>query len=58
VRGHDAGLHAPGPREWREARCSECGWTWEVEGHTEYGLWLPERDEDLTCEECGREGEL
>jgi hypothetical protein len=58
VRGHDAWLHAPGPRERREARCNECGWTWEVEGHTEYGLWLPEHDDDLTCEECGAEGEL
>ena len=55
--GHDAWLHAPGPRERREVRCPECGWTWEVEGHTEYGLWLPERDDDLTCEECGAEGE-
>lgn len=60
MRGHDTWLHAPGPRERREARCPErgCGRTWEVEGHTEYGLWLPERDDDLTCEECGAEGEV
>ncbi len=57
--GFDAWLHAPGPREWREARCPEgaCGWTWEVQGHTEYGIWIPERDDDLLCEECGAEGE-
>ncbi len=56
--GHDAWLHAPGPRERREARCPGCGWTWAVEGHTEYGLWYPERDDDVICEECGAEGEL
>ncbi len=57
MRGHDAWLHAPGPRERREVRCPECGWTWEVQGHTEYGIWIPERDDDLLCEECGVEGE-
>ena len=56
--GHDAWLHAPGPRERREAWCPECGWRWEVEGHTEHRMWLPERDDGLTCEECGNEGEL
>ncbi len=55
--GHDAWLHAPGPRHPREVRCPECGWTWEAMGHHEYGLWLPERDDDLLCEECGAEGE-
>jgi hypothetical protein len=57
VRGHDARLHDPGPRERREARCLECRRTWEAEGHTEYGVWIPERDDDLNCEECGAEGE-
>jgi hypothetical protein len=55
---HDAWLHAPGPRVWREARCPECGWRWEVEGYTEYGLWYFERDDDVICEVCGAEGEL
>ena len=58
MRGYDAWLHAPGPRERREARCPECDWTWEVIGRTEYGIWIPERDDDLVCEECGAEGEL
>jgi hypothetical protein len=57
MRGHDAWLHAEGPRYQREVRCPECGISWEVEGHYEYGLWLPERDDDLTCEECGEEAE-
>jgi len=56
--GHDAFFHAPGPMEYREARCPGCGRTWEVEGHAEYGLWYPERDDDLLCEGCGAEGEL
>jgi DNA-directed RNA polymerase subunit RPC12/RpoP len=55
--GHDAWLHAPGPRHYQEVRCSKCGWSWEVLGHEEYGIWLPERDDELTCEECGAEGE-
>jgi hypothetical protein len=54
---YETWLHAPGPREWRKARCPECGWRWEVEGHTEYGLWYPER-EDVVCQECSAEGEL
>jgi hypothetical protein len=58
VRGPDAWLHSPWPREQLEARCPECGRTWEVEGHIDYGLWLPERDDDLFCEECGAEGEV
>ncbi len=49
--GYDAWLHAPGPKEERELTCSECGYTWEAEGHNEYGLWLPERDDDLECPE-------
>ncbi len=57
MRGHDAWLHAPGPRHYREVRCAGCGNEWEVLGHEEYGLWLPERDDDLTCEECGGEAE-
>jgi len=57
MRGHDAWLHAPGPRHYREVTCSECGYCWDVEGHTEYGTWWPEDDDDLTCEECGGEAE-
>ncbi len=55
--GHDAWLHARGPRHMREVRCPGCGETWEAMGNTEYGVWLPERDDDLLCEECGAEGE-
>ena len=50
-------MHTPGLRERREARCPECGRRWEVEGHAEHGLWLPERDDDLLCGEYGAEGE-
>ena len=57
MRGHDAWLHGRGPRHWREVSCPACGFCWEVEGHYEYGLWLPERDDDLYCEECGEEAE-
>ena len=32
--------------------CEGCGWSWEVEGRYEYGLWLPERDDDLECPVC------
>lgn len=55
--GFEAWLHARGPVHWREVRCPECDWTWEVAGHYEYCIWLPERDDDLYCEECGAEGE-
>ena len=55
--GYDAWLHAGGPRHWREVRCPECGFSWEVEGHEEYGTWWPERDDDLCCPECGEEAE-
>jgi hypothetical protein len=54
MRDHNAWLHVPGSRERREVRCPERGWRWNVEDHTEHGLWLPERD-DLTCEECATE---
>jgi len=57
VKGHDAWLHAPGPRHHREVRCGVCSWTWEVIGHEEYGVWWPECDDALTCEECGAEAE-
>ncbi len=30
---------------------------WEVIGHTEYGTWWPERDDDLECPECEGEAE-
>ena len=50
---HEAqGLHARGPRHTREVTCRVCGLSWEVIGHEEYGLWLPERDDDLVCEDC------
>ena len=49
---HDAWLHAPGPRHYREVECEGCGWSWDVEGHYEYGLWIPERDDDLECPVC------
>ena len=55
MRGHGAWLHAPDPRELREVGCPESGRIWEVEGHTEYGLGFPERD-DLACEGCGAQG--
>ncbi len=55
--GYDAWLHSPGPRHYREMTCAECGYRWEVLGHTEYGTWWPERDDDLECEECGGEAE-
>jgi hypothetical protein len=57
VRGQDDWLHAPGPKHYREVTCSGCGYRWEVEGHTEYGTWWPENDDDLACEECGGEAE-
>jgi hypothetical protein len=45
-------LHAPGPRHYTEVECPTCGWSWEVEGHYEYGLWVPEREDDLECPVC------
>ncbi len=57
MRGYEAWLHSPGPTHYREVRCGECGYRWEVLGHTEYGTWWPERDEHLVCEECGGEVE-
>ncbi len=47
-----------GPIHEVEVRCTECGRTWEVRGHYEYGTWWPERDDDLLCEGCGAEGKL
>jgi hypothetical protein len=45
-------LHAPGPRHHTEVECGGCGWSWEVEGHYEYGRWIPEREDDLECPVC------
>ena len=56
MRGHGAWLHTPGPRELREVGCPEFGRIWEVEGHTEYGLGFPKRD-DLACEGYCAQGE-
>lgn len=42
-------------REW-ELECLKCGHEWMVEGHEEYGTWMPERDDDLFCPECGSDG--
>ena len=55
--GHDGWLYARGPVHWREAQCPECEETWEVAGHYEHCIWLPERDDDMLCEGCGAEGE-
>jgi DNA-directed RNA polymerase subunit RPC12/RpoP len=57
VSGYDAWLHAQGPRHYRELTCGECGYFWEELGHVEYGIWLPERDDDLECPECEGEAE-
>jgi hypothetical protein len=56
--GHDAWPHARGPREQRELTCACCGYQWQVVGHTEYGTWWPERDDDLERpEQCGGEAQ-
>ncbi len=39
-----------------ELECLSCGHVWDVEGHIEYGTWMPERDDDLFCPECGTDG--
>jgi hypothetical protein len=57
VSGYDAWLHAPGPRHHRELTCTLCRYRWEALGHVEYGIWLPERDDDLECPECEGEAE-
>jgi hypothetical protein len=57
VSRHDAWLHSPDPRHYREMTCAEYGYSWESLGHIEYGVWLPERDDDLKCPECGGEAE-
>ncbi len=42
------------------ARCpdEECGATWLVEGHEEYGCFFLEREDDILCPDCGREGKF
>jgi hypothetical protein len=42
------------------ARCldEECGATWLVEGHEEYGCFFLESENDMLCPDCGREGEF
>ncbi len=54
---HEAWLHSRGPREERELKCSVCGETWWAYGRVEYGIWLPEDDDDLLCEDCWGEAE-
>ena len=45
--GHDAWLHARGPRHWREVSCPGCGFSWEIEGHEEYIYHYGNRPEEI-----------
>lgn len=49
-----------GPVHEHPARCPDenCGATWLVRGHEEYGTFWLERDDDLLCPDCEEEGEI